>query len=606
MTDIGPRDVPETPPSGPVNTDSPTVAWTPPRDKTFAPSQQVIPATAPAPRRTSRLRWFVAGLVTVLVVGVTAAATLLVTGQGSGSSLVGYIDNSSVMYLEARLDLPGDQRQKLGQFLSKFPGFDDQSILDRKLDEALDQLIDRSTQGKQNWSTKIKPWFGGEIALGFGVGSTQKPGGIPEFRGLVAIEAKDGTAAMAWLKNALTGTSTATQTYNGTELLIIGSSSEKGAAAIADGKALLVGDEASVRKALDSHGNGTFAASESYKQARAALTRDHLGLVVIDMASYTDLINRYAPSGAGTSLPSAVRDLLPKWMAMALRAESDAIGLEVAIPHLAATDVGDNRPSEILPHLPASTIAVADGRDLAANAKKMLDLYRDMPGFDEAIKELDKGLAQVGGFDAAIGWIRDGALVVRRDGSTVDGGLVILPSDVAKAQGVLSSLRNLGALGGAQLGIKISDESYNGATITTIDAGNLKDLLAASGAGSMLGPNVPAGRLKFAYTVTDKLVIAGVGDHFVKAVLDTKAGSSLADDARFKAATERAGSSNRGLTYVDIAAARELVEGLVPAGERAEYEKNYKPYLLALQALVVSNREDGDLDRGGEWLVVGN
>jgi hypothetical protein len=590
-------------------TDSPTVAWTPPRDDTYAPAAEpVSPATSQPARRTSRLRWAVAGLVTVLVVTVTAGVTLLVTGQSSASSLVGYVDNTSFVYAEARLDLPGDQRQKLGQFLSKFPGFDDQSILDQKLDEALDQLLDRSTSGKQNWSTKIKPWFGGEIALGAAAPTAPDPSDGSQFHGLVAVKVRDGAAAMAWLKDTLGATPVTTQTYNGTEILIVGSSGEKAGAAIADGKALLIGDEASVRKAIDSHGNGTFAQSDGYKQARAALSRDHLGFIVFDAKAYMDLVSQLstrAGSGAVT-LPSAIKDLLPAWIAMSLRSDGDAIALEIALPHVAAMDVGDNRPSSILPHLPPSTIFVADGRDVGANWKKLLDLYRGMPGFDEAMKQLDTALNMVGGFDKAIGWIGDAALVVTRNGSTAEGGVVITPTDASAAQGLFSSLRNAIVLGGAQAGIKVSDENYNGTTITMIDAGDIHDLLSKAGASSAFGPEMPSGSLKFAYTVTDGLVIAGVGDTFVKAVLDTQAGSSLANDSRFKAAADRAGATNRGLTYVDIAAARELIENIMPAAERAEYERNYKPYLLPLQAFVVSNREDGSLDRAGEWLVVGN
>ena len=590
--------------------DSPTVAWTPPRDSGFAPPPPAEPVTAlPASsRRSSRLRWVVAGLVTVLVVGVTAAATLLVTGQSPGSSLVGYVDKSSLIYVEARLDLPGDQRQKLGQFLSKFPGFDDQSILDRKLDEALDQILDKSTNGKQNWSTNIKPWFGGEIAIGMATPTTTSAGDIPEFRGLVAVKVRDAAGAVAWLNEVVGTTQVTRQTYNGTEVLVLGSTGQNAAAAVADGKALLVGDEASVRQAIDSHGNGTFAQSDGYKQARAALAHDELGFAVIDMKGYIDAITRMSPNvpGAPSTLPAAFKDLLPPWMAMSLRAEGDAIGLDIATPHISGIDVGDNRPSEILPHLPASTIFVADGHDLAAGWKKVIDLYRTTPGFDDAVKQLDTAFNMVGGFDKAIGWIHDGAIVVTRNGSSVEGGLVVTPSDASAAQGLFSSLRNLAALGGGQVGITISDEAYKGATITTIDVGNIRNLLGAAGAASSFGPDMPDARLKIAYAVTDKLVVAGVGDTFVKSVLDTQAGSSLASDGRFKAATDRAGTSNRGLAYLDIAAVRELIEDVVPASERVEYEKNYKPYLLALQALVVSNREDGSLDRVSEWLVVGN
>jgi hypothetical protein len=320
-----------------------------------------------------------------------------------------------------------------------------------------------------------------------------------------------------------------------------------------------------------------------------------------------DLITQFSASIPGSqSIPTAIKDLMPSWMAMSIRAEGDAIGLDIAVPHMAAIDVGDNRPSDILPHLPASTIFVADGRDLAANWKKVLDLYRSMPGFDEAMKQLDTALNMVGGYDKAVGWIHDGAVVVTRNGSTVDGGIVLTPSDAAAAQSLFASVRNLAALGGAQAGITVSDETYKGTTITSIDIGNVRDVLGAAGVANTFRQGLPDGHLKLAYAVTDRLVVAGVGDGFVKAVLDTQPGASLASDGRFNAATDRAGSANRGLTYLDIVATRELIENLVPASERAQYETSYKPYLLALQALVVSNREDGSLDRAGEWLVVGN
>ena len=92
------------------------------------------------PRR-SRVRWLVAGVIVALVVGITAVATLSLTGASPTSTVVGYVPADSVAYGELRLDLPGDQRQEVGEFLSKFPGFADQAALDNKLDEVLDRLL---------------------------------------------------------------------------------------------------------------------------------------------------------------------------------------------------------------------------------------------------------------------------------------------------------------------------------------------------------------------------------------------------------------------------------------------------------------------------------
>ena len=97
--------------------------------------------TAAAPRRSRRARWAVAALVVALVVGASAAVTLALTGSSPNASILGYVPGDSLAYAEVRLDLPGDQRQQVAAFLSKFPGFADQAALDTKIGETLDQLV---------------------------------------------------------------------------------------------------------------------------------------------------------------------------------------------------------------------------------------------------------------------------------------------------------------------------------------------------------------------------------------------------------------------------------------------------------------------------------
>ena len=89
-----------------------------------------------------------------LIVGVTAIATLSLTGSSPTSTVAGYVPADSLAYGELRLDLPGDQRQEVGEFLSKFPGFADQAALETKLDEVLDRLLSESTDGKQTYSRR--------------------------------------------------------------------------------------------------------------------------------------------------------------------------------------------------------------------------------------------------------------------------------------------------------------------------------------------------------------------------------------------------------------------------------------------------------------------
>src|SRR2546423_3668871 len=231
-------------PTQPADHDA-TVGWSPP-PASPADAPAMVPVTVERRNGGSRLRWAIALLVTVLVVGVAAAAFFLLAGQTTPSKLLGYVPSDSVVYGEVRLDLPGDQRQKLGEFLSKFPGFADQSTLDAKLDESLDKLIRGVSANGQDYTTKIKPWFGGEI--GFSVGKLAAPG-TTNPHGLLIISITDPVKAKAWFDDASSGTAQTTDTYKGVNLLLVGESDKKAAVGILS-SVILVGDEASVKAAI--------------------------------------------------------------------------------------------------------------------------------------------------------------------------------------------------------------------------------------------------------------------------------------------------------------------------------------------------------------------
>ncbi len=68
-------------------------------------------------------------------------------------------------------------------------------------------------------------------------------------------------------------------------------------------------------------------------------------------------------------------------------------------------------------------------------------------------------------------------------------------------------------------------------------------------------------------------------------MIDTTAGTTLAASPRYRAAIERAGSPNAGQVYVDLAGLIESSAALLPAGERARYEQEVRPFLEPLGAL---------------------
>ncbi len=73
---------------------------------------------------------------------------------------------------------------------------------------------------------------------------------------------------------------------------------------------------------------------------------------------------------------------------------------------------------------------------------------------------------------------------IARDGDSVEGGIVSIPTDPAAGRQLLTTLRSAAMLAGGQYGISVRDEEHAGATITIIDLGTAKDLAAlASGLG---------------------------------------------------------------------------------------------------------------------------
>ena len=193
----------------------PGVAWAP----------AVPVSTTPARRRGGRLRWAAALAIVAVILGASAAVAALITNGASRSTVLGYVPPGSIAYGEVRLDLPGDQRQAVGAFLSKFPGFHDQAALDTKLDEILDQFIKKATNDKQTYTADIKPWFGGEIGLTVGplppASSMTDPATVTNaLRALALLSVTDPAAADAWIDKtiAASGAKTTTETYNGVTL----------------------------------------------------------------------------------------------------------------------------------------------------------------------------------------------------------------------------------------------------------------------------------------------------------------------------------------------------------------------------------------------------
>jgi hypothetical protein len=120
-----------------------------------------------------------------------------------------------------------------------------------------------------------------------------------------------------------------------------------------------------------------------------------------------------------------------------------------------------------------------------------------------------------------------------------------------------------------------------------------------------VGIGGPSGRFEVAFTQTRDVVIVGVGDGFVKAVLDTKPGSSLADQPAYQHAIDLAGSSNVGQGYVDLAAVRTAVETMAAgSSDMKAYDSDVKPFLEPIQSIAWSQAVGADISTARVVLVL--
>lgn len=579
----------------------PAVAW--------APAVPVTPS-ASKPRRGGRLRWAAAIAVVAVVLGASAAVAALITNSASQATVLGYVPPGTIVYSEIRLDLPGDQRRAAGEFLSKFPGFKDQAALDTKLDEVLDELIKKASDGDQTYTADIKPWFDGEVAFSLGPlppadSLMTNPSSLDAFRALALLSIKDATAAQAWFdaEVADAGATTTKETYNGATLTVIAEpNAPKAAYAVLGGKVVVLGDLTSVKAAVDTNGNSGFAAEPGPKAALASADGDHLGFAYLALRPLMDWssdLTKAAAEGldgtAGAVVSDSLLGVVPDWAAYWLRVESNALVMEATAPKPDKPfGPTENRTSDVVDHIPASAVVVSVTHDLGATIETVLGLYASEPGIKDMLDQLDEALGLVGGKDAALGWLGDTAVVVNDVAGTPEGGLIVVPTDKAAAERLITAMRTFIALGGGAQGITVREEAYGGTTITIVDLGDAGNLL---GMGLTAGRIPLTGHLEIAFAVTDDIVVVGSGPSFVKHVLDTTKATSLASDDQYKQLADRVGAGT-GTSFVDITAIRGMLEKAMATGDaaaKAKYETDVKPFLLPFDALYASSSNQGNL-----------
>jgi hypothetical protein len=577
-----------------------------------ATSVTATTAAAAAAAASARRRWLIAGGVAVLAIAAVIAGVMLL-GSRPVPEALRYIPADSAVIGELRLDLPGDQLEKVGNLLAHFPGFKDQSSLPQKLDEALGRLVQSATTGGADYAADVKPWLAGPLFFGIrpttdGVQTGVAQTGAAALDHGVVVATTDGkvTCDALFAKEKQTPTNV---TYKNFKLSV---TADGTFACALDGRYGLLGDPVSIEAALDAHAAGSGAdISVDYKAARDALGADRLVTLFVagkDVVQLQDMLQSQLPVAPSTGLLPNV----PRWAMAGFRAEDDALVLDVvAAPGEAsrasgapASAAASNAATSALPTnpppktstfatlLPGDTVVLTEGHGAGVGIQRLLAALKADPAASGTLGQLDSALALIGGADGLLGWIGDAGVVVVPDGSSVAGGVVLLAPDDATATAKVAQLEQFLALAGLGGGIDIQETTVNGTRITTATLGDLGSLLKLAGANI----DVPAGTsLAISVAARGPLVMIGGGETFARHILE--ADDRLADQPGYKKAIARAADKNLGQVYVAAAALLPLAESSLPAAEKATFDTDVKPYLEPFDALVMTTTTDGTLSR---------
>ncbi|MGH2465503.1 MAG: DUF3352 domain-containing protein, partial [Candidatus Limnocylindrales bacterium] len=405
-----------TEPSEPTSNLEPTTEAVP-----TAAVEVLPPLNAPIVRSGRRpLRWAVAAVATTVVVVGSVLGVAVLSSAKSASAVLPWAPADAMVYAEIRADMPGDQRANLLAFLSKFPGFADQTSFDAKADDGLDRLVKRLTDNKHDFSTEIKPWFGGQI--GFSVDGTDASSpGV-----LVVVSVSDPVKAASWLKS-VTPASWTHEVEGGLDLVESpAAAGEPRFAFVPDGSVILAGSAAAVKTAVANGPTNALGDTAGFRAAANALNGDDLGSMFMNVKSYFKLLSTaeaqmltQVGSGAGgpamPSLPAIDTSKLPDWVAVRLQAESDHLVFDSAFPTVPGQPAQAARTSTLATELPASTIVQYELHDVGSLLKRSVTQIEGQPGGPTAA-QVDAALKYVGGIDKAVGWLGDADVVVLHDG----------------------------------------------------------------------------------------------------------------------------------------------------------------------------------------------
>lgn len=571
----------------------------------LTPGDERITPVSSSHARTRRVAAI--GIVAVGAVAIGAAlGAFLLDGRGGGVGAAGsYVPEDAALYLELRLEPSGEQDAALRELMGRFPpieGVDLSRPLTDSLTAHLDDLLAAEGAGV-TWTNDVAPWFDGRVAIAItrdamvtpGSDATPAPGGVP---GVVMLGVTDRAAAEGAIDRILDEVEPRAELSDSQHGAFTIRESTAGAYALTDDQLLLGATADAIRGALDAHESGsTLAQSEDVASYTAALPSDWLAFGVYDLSG----VMAESPEVAGSF--EALLGYLPTRMAFSVSASPQGLVMDAISDLPSGPFAPENADRGLAAEVPGDALYYAEAGNAGPALAALIDALRSTMASDPAVAEQIRRAELALGADLGelVSWIGDGAIAVGWDGTQPYGGLVLVPTDVAVAEqrlGQLGAFAELAALDPAS-GVSVTEAEVGSVTVTTI-----RWETAQEGDPSFAAPS----GLVVEYGVTDERAIVGVGESFVRRVLELDASESLASQPRYSEAIgDLGGSTNAAVTWLDLAGTREAIEsalGPMLSMFGAPYDSDVRPWLLPLDRAVSVSRVDGERLETRAMLIV--
>jgi hypothetical protein len=565
---------------------------------------------------TSAPAWRAAviGVVAVLAVGIgiAAGAFLMSTRDiaiGSGAS---YVPATAPVYLEVRVEPSEAQDAALREFLGHFPGIEGVDLsqpLYGQLTAMLDEEV-AATDSDFSWSADIEPWFEGRVGfalLEFPDAALDPTMPEAEVFGstsaVVLVAITDPAAAELSLERIITESGQPVtftdQEHAGVTIHVDEDSTA--AYAVTDDQLLVATSADDIIAALDAHANSSTTLSEA--GSITALTE---GLpdewLVYGIYDFTDVLAS-AFEGPAAASPGAdvMRDLMANQSlrgAMALTVDGDRVRLPMTSDVPTGAFTVTNADRGLADEVPGDALYYAEGGNVGESLSSLVRTLKEaLATMPEGAGQLDMAEGALGGnLEELVEWIGDVATVGGFDGEQPWGGAIIVPTDMESARRTMDRLESFAGLAtlDPSIGITVEQRDVGDVEITSLTWHDPNASTEPSEAMPFAPPEVV-----IEWAVTDDRVFLGIGDRFVERALGQDAAGSLAETAGYSdAVADLGGSTNAGVTWIDLRGLRLAVEATLgamdPSGMEM-YETEVLPWLEPLDRFVSVVRVDGDV-----------